>query len=531
MGDSVHGGNASPRYSTNRRLYIGLLAFVCAALVLRAWLLVPTHDDGVIGNTVLDTPYYSDYHEVYLPFFKPFTTLLMPLRFVPHPVSFGLAALAHGLLMAASACLTYAIARRHVPTHVAVSAAVIALYALFTLDPLPPTRPEGLLLLAILAVVYLADTWRLERKSRYLLAAGTLTGALALPMHTNASIAYLFIVVFALWHVRSLVSRDWLCLVGGLAISSIAGLAIVLVPSPSDLLTLLEEHAGERHRFTFIVGEFRRFTFLLRPTPLLPVVLFFGAVGLVVLVRNRASISSEWSGFVRRYSTLLMLGFAVFFALALLPSAEWGYYLVYYLPVLAVFAAVAYERHRPSLEVGMAVGCLVVGAICIEATALFLLREEMEAWVLTGLLYSVVAAVLLCVAWVSGRREWLAAALILGVVVRLGLMAADHEAYSDIVDAVRVRSVEVGSMVLGPLELTWAFSRDEFHAVEHKWNDVPPAGIGVGAIRERSTRTGWQGSCTFSDVQQISFSSFVSNRFRGRRGQQWEVGTIVCEDP
>ena len=234
---------------------------------------------------------------------------------------------------------------------------------------------------------------------------------------------------------------------------------------------------------------------------------------------------------MRRFSTLLMLGFAVFFALALLPSAEWGYYLVYYLPVLAVFAAVAYECHRPSLGVGTAVGCLVVGAICFEATALFPLREEMEAWVLTGLLYSVVAAVLLSVAWVSGRREWLAAALILGVVVRLGLMAADHEAYFDIVDAVRVRSAEVGSMVLGPLELTWAFSRDEFHAVEHKWNDVPPAGIGLAAVRERSTRTRWQGSCNFSDVQQISFSSFVSNRFRGRRGQQWEIGTIVCEEP
>ena len=516
--------------TNRRRWYVGLLAFICAAFLLRAWLLVPTHDDGVIGNTVLGTPYYSEYHELYVPFYKPLMTALMPVRFVLHPASFALVALVHGLLMAASAYVTYLIARRYVPTQVAIGSGAIALYALFTLDPFPPMRPEGLLLLTVLVVVYLADTWRVNREAKYLLAAGALTGALALPMHTNASIAYLFLGLFAVWHVRSLGSRDWACLVGGLMISSIAGLAILLTPVPSDLPRLFDEYAGEGHRFTFIVGEVRRFTFLLRPSPLLPAVLFFGAVGLVVLLRERPRIASKWCGFVRHYAALLMLGFAVFVALALLPSAEWGHYLVYYVPVLAVFASLAYERYRPSLRVGIGVGCLVVGAICLEATALFLLRDEMEAWVLTGLVYGAVAAMLLCVSWVSGRRAWLAVALILGVVVRLGLMAADHEAHSDIVDALRARSAEIGGMILGPPELVWAFAQDEFHPVEHDWNEIPPAGIGAVATRERSTNPDWQHSCTFSDVHQISFSSFVSNRFRGRE-RLWEVATIVCEDP
>ena len=104
---------------------------------------------------------------------------------------------------------------------------------------------------------------------------------------------------------------------------------------------------------------------------------------------------------MQRYSTLLMLGLAVFIALALLPSAEWGHYLVYYIPVLAVFASLAYERGRPSLRAGVGVACLVVGAICIEAAALLFLREEeMEAWALTGLVAGGVAAVLLCISWV-----------------------------------------------------------------------------------------------------------------------------------
>ena len=518
----------APAKDTTKRwlLYVGVLAFVCAAFLLRAWLLVPTSDDGVIANTILDTPYYSEYHELYVPFYKPFITALMPLRFVPHPASCALAALVHGLLIAASAYLTYLIARRHVPAHVAVGAGVIALYALFTLDPLPPMRPEGLLLLTILGVAYLADTWRLTGEAKYLLAAGALTGGLALPMHTNASIAYLFLALFALWHMRSLRLRDWALLVGGLAISSMVGLAILLTPSPSDLPALFADYADDGNRFTFIVGEVRRLTFLLRPAPLLPVVLFFGAVGLVALLRERGRISSEWFGFMQHYSTLLMLGFAAFVALALLPSAEWGYYLVYYLPVLAVFGSLAYERGCPSLPVGVGVGCLAVGAICAEAVALFLLRDEMEAWVLTGLVYGAVAAVFLCVSWVSRRREWLAAALILGVVVRLGLMAADHEAHAEVVAALRDRAAETGGMVLGPPELVWAFANYEFHDVES-----PPAGIGaVAAPRGDLTEVSSSDSCTFSDVEPIPLNSFVSNRFRGGE-KLWELATIVCEDP
>ncbi len=198
--------------------------------------------------------------------------------------------------------------------------------------------------------------------------------------------------------------------------------------------------------------------------------------------------------------------------------------------MLAIFAYLAYENGRPSLRVGVGVGCLVVAAICVEAVALFLLREDIEAWVLAGLAYGVVAAVLLCVSWVSGRRAWLAAALILGVIVRLGLMAADYEAYTDVIDTLRVRAAETGGMVLGPPELGWAFAQDEFHPIDHNWNESPPAGKGAVATREGFAKPGWRDSCTFSDIHQISFSSFVSNRFRGRE-RLWEVATIACEDP
>ena len=523
---------AGAGFHRRRLLYAAAFIFVGAAFLLRAWLLVPTFDDGVIADTILGSPYYSEYHELYVPFYKPLVTLLLPLRFVPHPASFALAALVHGLLIVASACVTYLIARRHAPAHVAAVAGAIALYGLFALDPFPPVRPEGLLLLTILAVVYMADTWRLTGHGRYLLAAGVLTGALALPLHTNASIAYIFLAFFALRHARSLGPGGWTCLIGGLAVSSAAGMFILLAPAPGDLPRFLAEYSDDGSRYTFIAGEVRRFTVLLRPAPLLPVVLFFGAVGLVVLLRERTRIAAGWSSFARRYSTPLMLGLATFAGLGLLPSAEWSHYLVYYVPAMAVFAALAYEHGRPRVLVGIGVGCLVVGAVCLLAAARFMVKGEIETWAFTGLVYGAVAAVLMTVSWASGHRTWLAAALVLGVVFRLGLVAADHEAHTAVVDALRARSPAGGRIVLGPPELSWAFAEDAFRPIDHNWDESPPAGAGVVATRSGSTKPGWRDRCTFSDTRPIPVSGFVFERFRGgQQGRQWEISDVACEDP
>ena len=102
-------------------------------------------------------------------------------------------------------------------------------------------------------------------------------------------------------------------------------------------------------------------------------------------------------------------------------------------------------------------------------------------------------------------------------------MAADHEAHADVVAALRERAAEVGGIVLGPPELGWAFARYDLHPIEHKWNESRPAGIGAIATREGFAKPGWSDSCTFSEVEPIPMSSFVSNRFRGR-GKLWEVG-------
>ena len=185
--------------SKKQLIYTFLGLFVFIAFLVYALLAIPLYDDGLAASFIIGTPYYSEYHVLYFPFFKPLTTVLLPVRYLPYPLSFAAAALVHVLLMAMTSYLTFLVARRYVPLELSMLAALITFYALFTHETYMPTRPEALLTLTLLAIVYLADTWRLTGRMRYLVMAATLAGALALPMHTNASIAYIYLILFALW--------------------------------------------------------------------------------------------------------------------------------------------------------------------------------------------------------------------------------------------------------------------------------------------------------------------------------------------
>ena len=490
----------------------------------------------MIGSTILGKPYYSEYHRLYTPYYKPWVTVLMPARFLPYPASFAYAAAIQTLAFAASAWLTYLLARRYLSPRAAALAGVITVYVLFLQEVRPPARPEPLLLLSLTAAAYLADTWRVTGKALYLAGAAATAGILALPMHTNASVVYIFLAIFALWHWRRLSGRDRAVFFGTLIAAGLVGLAVVLAPSPPALITYLAEFSGRIGGYTFLRGEAERFAFLLRPAPMLSVVLFFGAISLWALWRERLGVIAKGAAFARRYSTIVMSGAAAFIGLALLPSATWPMYLVYYLPALAVFAALSYERERPSRRTAAVVGGLLLAAIGMEWAALSALRDPVEAWISAGLAMSAAAAMLFCAAWASGRREWLAVALVLLVTLRLGLTAADHNAYDNVVAAARARAAEMGEgvVIAGPPMLAWAFAREDFHPIMHPWYEPTLVRTGVVAMHDFGWKQGWfealPDACAINGLEPVMMSSFVSNRLRGHE-KQWEVGVIACEAP
>ena len=514
-------------------MYLALLVAIGIAFALRVWLLTPHFDDGDLGNTIFGTPYYNEYHKIYIPYFKPTTTLLLPLRFVPYPTSFALAVILQTMTFAASVSLLYLLARRYLSPRAAVLAGIIALYALFLHELLPPTRPEGLLLLAFLAAAYLADTWRVTGKARYLAGAAVVTGLIALPLHTNASIVYIFLGLFALWHWQRMRGQDLAIFFGTLTAASLAGLVVILAPSPSGLFALLGEYSQDDRRFTFLWSEAQRLGFLLRPAPLLAVVLFFGAVTLWTLWRERPGIIAKGADFSKRYSTIVMLGLASFTGLALLPSAPWWAYVVYHLPAAAVFAALAYERERPSRRAALGVGALVFAAIGAAAVAAHLLRAEVETWVLTGLAVGAVAAALLCVSWATGRREWLVAALVLLVIVRLGMTAVDYAAYNNMLAALRDRAAEVEGWVLGPPDLEWVFWQENFHPIFHPWYEPAPPGPSAMTMHDYGGRYPWTdelpATCIVADIDHIPLHGLAASLLDGH-WKRWSVATMTCRE-
>ena len=184
--------------------------FIFAALLLYALLATPLHDDGIDGNMIFGVPFYSDYFGLYHSFFKPIVAILLPVRYFPYPLSFAVATLVHVVMMAVSSYLTFLVARRYVPTKVAALASLITIYALFTHETFMPTRPEGLQLAATLGIVFLCDTWRFTGQTRYLLIASFLAGAIVLPSHPNASIAYIYMALFMFWQRRKLTwQKKW----------------------------------------------------------------------------------------------------------------------------------------------------------------------------------------------------------------------------------------------------------------------------------------------------------------------------------
>ena len=274
---------------TNKRF---LATFIGIALLLYALLATPLHDDGIDGDMIFGVPFYSDYFGLYHSFFKPIVAILLPVRYLPYPWSFAAATFVHVLMMAASSYLTFLIARRYVAAKVATLASIITIYALFTHETFMSTRPESLLLVTTLGIVYLCDSWRLTGQTRHLAIASFLAGTLALPSHPNASIAYIYLALFLVWQWKKLTGRDWVLLIAALGGSSLLGVAVILLPDPSALFRLYTDYSsGGSHRLSFIFGEIRRFSFFLRPYPLLPIVLFFGMVGLAVMARETFSKS------------------------------------------------------------------------------------------------------------------------------------------------------------------------------------------------------------------------------------------------
>ena len=434
---------------------------VLGCLAAYMWILAPTWDDGVLGFTtwntaVSDRAFYNDVHGEVFPFHKISVVIFTAFFKIGIPFSFRTPAVIGGVLLTASAALTYVLARKYASPRTSFLAASLIFYYLFTERWVSsPARFELWLLPVVLLVLLLVHRFIREQAAGYLVLASVVTGVVALPIHTNASILYIYLVL-VVWFYRHLLSyRRLLLAVGTLGVSTAIGVGIVLFPEPHSALRFMRDLSSEGHRLTFILGEVER---VLRgaannvhayPT------LFFVGVTVALVVLWWKSAADDTRRLVVDNLPLALYAIAVFAALALLPSAPWDMYLAYYLPAAVVFVAALYlkEKEAPGgrIEYIFPLAMTVAFAAGAALTGIFHPRGFDAVWLLS-LPFLVAPYVALSVLWVREKKDWIYPVLVMGLLFRLVFIVFEGRAYAAVEDyAVRQDSRQIVTSV----HFTW----------------------------------------------------------------------------
>jgi hypothetical protein len=326
------------------KVYWVLMALVC---FIRGVLIIPNLDDGInflhLHNTMgWYHPFYNDYFGQPFHFNRPLILLYALLHTLAGSPGFRLIALVHAAELFACICVFYACVRRYASEEASQAGALLFLYFLFVQTYLSPTRPETTVLLCALLVFWLCERFSDTRRVGWLCIASALIFLVALPMHTNGSIPFIYLALFTVTERRTLSLRPALTLAACSLFCALAGAAILLYPHVSSFAQALALFSYDGSRFGMLTGEYvrlRQFAKNYYNFPLM-LLLFTLAAGLLLSEYRDLTLSG-----LKRYRSLFMFLLAVVLGLVVLPAATWEVYAVYYfLPLMAGFS-VALDRY------------------------------------------------------------------------------------------------------------------------------------------------------------------------------------------
>ena len=314
-----------------------------------------------------------------------------------------LAAMLHAALIAAAAWLTYKVARRYAAPNVATLAGLLTLFALTATANFPAIRPEAISDSHAdgsgLSVRHLAIGRQPETPGVRLRA-----GRCAWAANAQQRIDYLHLSR-AVRHLAAQPSDPpglGSVAIGTLTASSLVGLAIVLVPHPSHLFELLRQLGVDGQRYTFVMGEIRRFLFLgaARAAAFADDVPGAGGIG-----RHRAGAAGFAAGTMFRAP---VLGRSNRRALRLrwLGGGAGGRSgcptCTSISPLCAYWARSRTTGARPC-GCRFRAGAVMLAVIALEVPVITAMRGGLREWMVVGLVYSAIATPLLCWSWYKGE--------------------------------------------------------------------------------------------------------------------------------
>ncbi len=490
------------------------------AVALYTLLLTPNYDDGVnashIANTARGALFHNDVFGTVFPFQKAQTVLAAllwswwPARFLPH-------AAVHGLLILASCWLFHATARRSIGPDMARTATALLATYLLTHNWLAPTRPEMVLLTVGLAVTALCQ--RFERTGRLapLLGAALLVGLLAIPTHPNAAVLLTFLALFLVLRRRLLLQRA--AVVGGVALlSGLVGVAIVFAPDPQETVAFLGKIKEDGQRFTFLLGEAWRLSFLFRFLHYRYLSLLLAAVALARLLqtpwREVVAESLERLGLFGVWAVAALATFAVW------PAARWSAYVVLHLPWFALVMASQWHAWQPTGRLRLLPPLLL--ATAATATLLVNLSErQLDLFDLAKASFLIAPALVAALGRSRDSRGALFPVLTLAVAFKLLLLAADYRAFGRATAFLRAQAVPT----LVDSALVWTPAA-KVHALRVPLRETPPPRlVAVVAAEEKADLEKWLQAHRYRTV----VSGTLANSFPLRFISPWLRGLAWYE--
>ena len=305
-------------------------------VVLHSFLLTPNYDDGFnayfISNTIdFVNPFFSDYFNTRFVVLK-IPVLIMALGFTYlFPFSFAFPSALYGMLCILCSFLSYKVARLYSNSKTALLCSQLFLYFLLTHDWVCPTRFELWLLSVMLVVIYLFELYNKNRKSKYLILISLFVGIFGLPLHSNASILYVFLIGYLVFNRNIFSIKELGIFLISLAITSIVGMAIVVFPDPVESIGFLKRMSMESgNRFIPNIINLSRYLFFINTYYLRYLLGFFVLFTGMWVIENWKEFYQSIPYYIRLHKNIFIFFISVFIAIEILPAGSWNIYFTYY---------------------------------------------------------------------------------------------------------------------------------------------------------------------------------------------------------
>ena len=512
-------------------------------VLLHSYLLTPNYDDGFnayfINNTIdFKNPFFSDYFDTIFAVQKiPVLIMALGLTYF-FPFSFAFPAALNGVLCLLCSFFSYKIVRFYSNSVTSLLCSQLFLYSLLTHHWVSPTRFELWLIPVILSVLYLLELYKRNHKIKYLICVSIITGILGLPIHSNASILYLYISFFMLFNHSYFKKREYIIFASLMVFMSLIGLLIIFFPNPKESLAFLMRMSQEGdNRFVPNILNLDRYLYFIRNVYYKYLTGFFVLYTVIWSIENRRILKKVIQQAYSKYKNIWLYGISAFISIELLPAAGWPIYLVYYLFPMAFIASKIYYYLRITDKGRYILFFIMIIFLCRFVVVRFQAQDLFQVNNFLKLLIFYFPIVFFPLLFHRLKPTFLYAIIFLGLGIKILNLHSDWLVYNEVNEFYHNNPEQP---IISTAEFNWIDRSNSSYGFAPFVKDIPLNLLDNGLViygeteKSRSYPTAaLLSQCTdcnywpTGDIISSSYNSLVSNKFKGLKVYRYSGSDVV----